>query len=219
MTDMPDSTFCEPGRLDALVPAPKSGSERFRSAKGDLGFGIADFWRWSTSDLTNNAMRGILAEFLVMRALGVRSDVRTEWDAYDLVTDEGVRVEVKSSAYIQTWHQRQLSRPSFSIGLRRGWDAATNTYYESACRAADVYVFALLHHKDKPTVDPLNVDQWTFYVMPTEVQNNRFPEGKTVSLTSLIKAGATGARFDKLKDVINGLFPAGSGRQSGENAD
>jgi hypothetical protein len=28
-------------------------------------FTLSDFWRWSTSDLTNNAMRGILTEFLV----------------------------------------------------------------------------------------------------------------------------------------------------------
>ncbi len=212
MTDCSDSTFGGPGRLDALVPAPKSGNERFHSARGDLGFEVADFWRWSTSDLTNNAMRGILAEFLVARGLGVQSDVRTEWDAYDLVTDEGVRVEVKSSAYIQTWHQTRLSRPSFSIGLRRGWDAGTNTYYETACRAADVYVFALLHHKDKPTVDPLNVDQWTFYVMPTAVLNSHFPEGKTIGLAALTKAGAMTASFETLKDVVSELFPAGPER-------
>ena len=28
-----------------------------------------------------------------------------------------------------------------------------------------MYEFALLAHKDKPTVDPLNVKQWDFYVV------------------------------------------------------
>jgi len=176
--------------------------EPFHSGTGSLDFSLADFWRWSTSDLTNNAMRGILAEFLVMRALGIKSDVRTEWDAYDLVTAAGVRIEVKSSAYVQTWKQTKLSNPCFSIGVRRAWFAETNTYSETACRSADVYVFALLHHKDKPTVNPMDVGQWTFYVLPTVTLNERFALSKTIGLNSLIAAGAVAAAYGELAEVV-----------------
>ena len=31
---------------------------------------VADFWRWAFSDLRDNTTRGILAEFLVAKAVG-----------------------------------------------------------------------------------------------------------------------------------------------------
>jgi hypothetical protein len=31
-----------------------------------------------------------------------------------------------------------------------------------------LYVFCLLAHKDKSTLDPLNMDQWQFFVLATE---------------------------------------------------
>lgn len=34
-------------------------------------------------------------------------------------------------------------------------------------RHADVYVFALLAHKEQSTLNPLNLDQWEFYVLTT----------------------------------------------------
>ena len=179
----------------------KRGRNAFILNARSLGFCLSDFWRWSTSDLTNNAMRGILAEFLVARALEVKSDVRTEWDAYDLVTTDGLRIEVKSSAYVQTWKQQKLSSPCFQIGARRGWDASTNTYSESAGRCADVYVFALLPHTDKLTVDPMNLEQWTFYVLPTAVLNSRFSTAKSIGLKALISAGAVAASYGELAEV------------------
>jgi len=196
--------------LDSLSPKPKSGSEPFHGGSGNLDFTLADFWRWSTSDLTNNAMRGILAEFLVMRALGIKSEVRMEWDAYDLMTADGMRIEVKSSAYVQTWKQTRPSKPCFSIGVRRAWFSETNTYAETACRSADVYVFALLHHKDKRTVDPMDVEQWTFYVLPTVALNERFPVSKTVGLSSLMAAGALAAGYGELADAVRSCW-GGSG--------
>ncbi len=79
-----------------------------------LEFDLLSFWQWSASDLLSNATRGVLAEYLVARALSDRASVRVEWDAFDAVTENGVRVEVKSSAYLQSWRQAKLSRITFS---------------------------------------------------------------------------------------------------------
>ena len=46
-------------------------------------FKLLDFWRWIGSDLTNNAMRGVLAKFIVAPALGCAKDVHVEWGAHD----------------------------------------------------------------------------------------------------------------------------------------
>ena len=57
----------------------------------------------------DNAERGALAEYLVACALGVADNVRVNWDKYDLLSPEGIAVEVKSSGYLQSWDQNELS--------------------------------------------------------------------------------------------------------------
>ena len=103
--------------LPAMHPVRRTGSERFRSGEESLGFSVSDFWRWSASDLVSNTARGALAEFIVAKAIDAISEggVRGDWDPWDLTTEAGIKVEVKSSAYIQTWYQKEYSRPVFSI--------------------------------------------------------------------------------------------------------
>lgn len=136
-----------------------AGSEPFHLNGQALPFDVLAFWRWSSSALVSNAMRGVLAEYLVARDLGVAQAARVEWDAYDLRTQQGLRVEVKSAAYLQSWKQAKRSRICFDIEPKQGWNAETNEYSTERRRQADVYVFALLNHHDKATLDPLNLAQ------------------------------------------------------------
>jgi len=46
--------------------------------------------------------------------------------ACDVTAPSGLRIEVKTSAYVQSWKQSKLSAISFDIAPKRGWDAATN---------------------------------------------------------------------------------------------
>ena len=87
---------------------------------------ILDFWSWAYSDILSNRNRGVFAEFLVASGLGVSGDPRVEWDAVDL-RYQGKKIEVKCSAYLQSWSQPAPSRISFDIEKKRGWDAASNT--------------------------------------------------------------------------------------------
>src|SRR5690349_5445525 len=115
----------------------RTGAEKFRAGTSDLGFDLLSFWQWSCSDLLSNTTRGVVAEFLVARALDVAADgVRHEWAAYDLETKEGVTVEVKSAAYLQRWRQDQLSRISFVVPKTRAWDPHTNRLSDEVARQA-----------------------------------------------------------------------------------
>lgn len=136
---------------------------------------MLDFWRWSASDLVSNATRGILAEYIVAQALGLATGVRAEWDAYDLVTSAGLKVEVKSSAYLQSWFHKKLSVIGFGIRPKFAWDSDTNELETERRRQAGVYVFCVLAHKNKATVDPLDLDQWVFYVVPSAVLDEQCP--------------------------------------------
>src|SRR4051812_26608404 len=75
---------------------------------------VSDFWRWGFSDLRTNIVRGVLAEFLVASAVGDPSPLRCAWDNFEVTTPTGIRVEVKSSAYLQSWSQRRVSAIAFS---------------------------------------------------------------------------------------------------------
>lgn len=189
--------------LGRLKIHPKSGNESLHINGESIGVDLTSFWRWSTSDLVSNATRGVLAEFIVAKALGnVSSQVRNEWDAYDLETDDGIKVEVKSAAYIQSWHQNKLSSISFRVQRKLVWDANTNQREVEAQRPADVYVFALLVHQDKQTIDPLNLEQWNFFVLPTETLNARQRSQHSITLKSLEKLCGGSVKYSELKTAV-----------------
>jgi hypothetical protein len=188
--------------LAPLVTALKSGDESFHAGGIPLPFTLLRFWQWSASDLTSNALRGRLAEFLVASALGIVDGVRAEWDAYDLRTADGINIEVKSAAYIQTWQQRRLSTIQFDIAPTRYWDSTTNCYDPNSRRQADVYVFAFLAHQENCSIDPLNLDQWRFFVLATPVLNRLMPYQKQIRLARLREIGSCECAFDELKDVV-----------------
>ncbi|AMM53008.1 hypothetical protein TH61_16215 [Rufibacter sp. DG15C] len=164
----------------------KSGEEKLTSCGQEQNYSLLNFWRWSVSDILSNATRGRLAEFIVATATNIDiKQVRDEWGAYDLETPEGVKVEVKSAAYLQSWEQNSLSKISFSTKLSKPWDWEIDRRSNVAVRSADVYVFCLLHHVDKQTVNPLNMDQWEFYVLATEELNNYKRSQHSITLNSL----------------------------------
>ena len=160
-----------------------------------------EFLAWAYDDLLANTTRGVLAEYIVAKALGTLDTKRVEWDKYDLRVD-GIGVEVKSAAYVQSWETRP-STISFDISPTIGWDASTNTYADNAKRSAAVYVFCLLEGEDRKKIDPLNVAQWTFYVLSTSELDRQVPTQKTIRLGALKALGAHPCTYDELKAAID----------------
>ena len=193
-----------------IKPKRMIGTEPIVSPDGHAIGQLLDFWQWAYSDLVGNAERGTLAEYLVACALGINNKERVSWDKYDLLSKDGVAIEVKTSGYLQTWEQKELSKLLFGIQETYGWNSQTNTYENTQKRQADIYVFCVHKHKDQQTVDPLQITQWDFYLMSTERINEKFGAQKTVSLSSLINAGAELCHYDQLCTRIHELArPAG----------
>jgi hypothetical protein len=72
----------EPQRYP-LIPAPAQpldGPDRFAG----LDAAVVDFWRWAFSDLRDNTVRRVLAEYLVAFALGRTGGRRKSWDNCDV---------------------------------------------------------------------------------------------------------------------------------------
>jgi hypothetical protein len=194
--------------LSRLKVEPKSGEEQFRLDGRDLGFSVLDFWRWSVSDLMSNATRGRLAEFIVAKALSIPTDgVRDEWGAYDLLMTlegirEGIKIEVKSAAYLQSWQQARLSSIGFLTRKTRAWDPERNRQDLEPKRQANVYVFALLAHQSKSTIDPLNLHQWKFYVLPSSTLDARTRSQHSITLRTLEASTGGPVTYDDLRAAV-----------------
>ena len=118
----------------------KMGSEKFHHNSDEADFSLLDFWQWSTSDLVSNTTRGVLAEYIVAKSLGIAGTIRSPWDAYDLLLTNGIKIEVKSAAYIQSWYQKGLSNISFGIGKTKEWNLDINIQAIEPKRQADIYL-------------------------------------------------------------------------------
>ena len=180
--------------LPEIQTEQKSGKEKFLFNGIEQDYSLIDFWIWNQSDLIENRTRGILAEYIVKKALEVKSNDRIEWDDYDIITDTGVKIEIKSAAYIQTWEQTKYSNISFDISVNKRSNSE---------RKSDFYVFCLLDCKTQNNINPLNLDQWTFFVVETTEINNVLQSQSTITLNSLKrKLKNVECKYNEIKKII-----------------
>lgn len=181
------------------------GTEKLTVNGKETDIEILDFWAWNNSDLLNNTLRGAYAEFLVSKALGVDTSMsRIDWDAYD-VNYGPIRIEVKCSAYLQAWEQKQLSTIAFSIAPAQAW-TPQDGYDGKPLRHSDFYIFCLLNCQDKEKVEPLNLDQWDFYVVPTKRIDEKCGKLKRLTLKVLESLSPDKCSFYELKSVVDRLW-------------
>jgi hypothetical protein len=182
-----------------------TGAQEIRGLEGAT---IEDFWSWAYSDVLSNANRGVFAEFLVASALGLTGTPRVEWNAVDL-RYRGKAIEVKLSAYIQSWPQKRPSTIVFNIGRKRGCDAATNTSLPTPIRSADVYVFCLYPETERGRADVLDVPGWHFYVLPTGDMDALLGDQKSVRLNRLVLSCGSPVNFADLKCAVDKALAKG----------
>lgn len=189
-----------------------SGTEKITDEQGNSVSTVQDFWAWAYSNLTSNTQRGIFAEYLVSVALNSvdttsQDKIRTDWadwGPYDVKTPEEIKVEVKSSGYIQAWKQSGFSKIMFGIAQTHEFDFETDAYKYASdfIRHADVYVFCVETCKNRDELNERDLSQWDFYVVPTTIINNTLGSQKTVSLSKLIKIGARKTQFSDLRQAV-----------------
>lgn len=181
-----------------------TGNEHFTYEGMPAGILLSDFWAWNSSDLLNNTLRGALAEFLVASAIGIdTSEARQDWTPYDLLSPSGRKIEVKCSAYLQSWNADRLSKIQFSIRPARSWDSE-NDFSDDVKRWSDLYVFCLYASKDRSET-PLQLEQWEFYVLPTSVLNAQCYSKKSITLNSLLTLSPAKVTYEDLYDTIENI--------------
>lgn len=155
---------------------------------------LSDFWKWNSSDLLNNTMRGAFAEFIVATALDLDlTTTHIDWESYDLRHNDKM-IEVKCSAYLQSWHPiskpDKVSKIIFSISPAYEWLPNEARYnYENYKRHSNVYVFCHYTCKERSPENPLELKNWDFYVLATYKIDSIFGAQRTISLSTLINRG------------------------------
>ncbi len=170
-------------------------------------FSVLDFWRYQYSNI--GALGGELAEFFVARALGINKAENLDyWTAYD-ISYRYKRIEVKSTQYVHAWNKTRVSEQrSFSIEPTRNayWSYQKGNQKEYE-RQNDLYVFCLNQNKDITKNDPLCIDDWVFYIVPTYKINEYANERqKTISLNVVKRLSSMEVKFGELKDDIDQII-------------
>ena len=158
---------------------------------------LLDFWRWAFSDICDDDIKGIFAEWMVGTLLGlsVTSGRRISWANSDWILPNGKRIEVKATAVWQSWkilnQDGSCKTPSERAVQDRnirfcGLQARGNSSQWKGNREfkADFYVFCFQAEKDPCVWDAWNLAQWEFYMMTREELLARHV-GRSISLTTL----------------------------------
>lgn len=158
-------------------------STQFHISGTPAGFDSVDFWEWFASYTLDGSIRGGMAEFIVMKALGIKHE-RNIWDSYDLEY-RGKRIEIKSASRFNRKNRHGLQyeytenrRITYSIEQKHKHVIGGD--WTSRKRNSDVYIFTLISG-----VDISDLAKWEFYIIPTESINKIFGNQKTLSLSSI----------------------------------
>lgn len=177
------------------------GSDSF-VFEGKEVFSVLDFWKYMYSNL--NTIVSDLGEFFVAKALGIEKAENTDyWTAYDM-SYKNQRIEVKSTQYVHPWNKTRVSKTrTFSIEPTRNsyWEAEGTAEYT---RQNDVYVFCINQNQDINNHDPLNIDSWEFFVVPTFKINSYAGERqKKISLNVVKRLSGGGVSFSGLRQKVD----------------
>lgn len=143
------------------------------------GATVLEFWCWAFSNLCDDDIKGWFAEWLVGLLLGLPLRPRISWANSDHITPEGVRIEVKASAYWQSWKlvdEGGTAKLVESIpvgkepaiyfgGLRASDSVLPMTGPSQPLYKSDLYIFAFQNERDPAQWSALDLTQWEFYAL------------------------------------------------------
>lgn len=191
-----------------------TGQERFTENNIPLPFDVHDYWRFTYSCLW--AQRGKIAEYLVCKALGIEKPINDKaWTLFDILYD-AIRIEVKETSLYQEWRGNGNPSPQNAFSIEGAYSEYKNPK-SKFCRQSNAYIFCLNKGHFQWDANPLEVNNWDFFVMRTDDickhcdrGTERSEMAKTLSLsrlTSFVKQGfAKQITFDQIKETIDALF-------------
>ncbi len=168
---------------------------------------FGDFLAWAYSEVLDSQKRGILAEYLVMTALGLNLPYLSG-DFYDLRHPDGFGIQVKASSAAQRWENKKVHRISFGTRATSRSELVdeelglvTLTAEKRRWGAAWVFAVHLPSADDNPDTvrrELLDAGTWHFWVgSPDDLTT------KSVPLLTVIANLGTGVTHEGLKAAVD----------------
>ena len=139
-----------------------------------------------------------------LKALGIDVPYNKEmWTLYDILYRD-TRIEVKETSYYHPWNEGGKISQQRSFGI-----AKANSNYEHPDepnrfeRQNDIYIFCVVNGETRESSNPLVLDNWDFYVVPTSVINEKSKDNKTISLNRIRSFGYSPISFDMLRLAVD----------------
>ena len=183
-----------------------TGKEAFVFEGKVVGFDFLDFWRFHYSNIYD--LQDKIAEFIVSKVLGVNKAQNDQyWTLWD-VSYRDKRIEVKETSYYHSFNEegKVSKHRSFGIAKANGSYDPANSGNNDFCRQNDVYVFCLNTGDTKESSNPLNLNNWEFYIVPTVVINEKCGNNKTISLGRIKSLGFSAKRYDEIRTEIDKII-------------
>ena len=179
-----------------------TGDESFSAAGQPVGLSVRDFWSFQFSNVWD--MQEEIAEFIVAKALG--QDLaynKNGWTLWD-ITYKGKRIEVKETGYYHSWRTDGKVSKVRTFGIDRAFTVYKNRKSEFK-RQNDVYVFCLNTGETQEESNPLVLDNWRFWVVPTSTINHLCTGQKKITLGRVrrITSKENGIGYADLKPAID----------------
>jgi len=160
---------------------------------------VVGFWQWAFGDLCDDDIKGIFAEWLVHKLLHIQTLRRCSWANSDIITPGGTRIEVKSTAYWQTWkflneygeleetpkHKALTDDNKIRFAGLMARDSTSTDWSKTPTFKSDLYVFAFQSEKEIEKWNALDLNQWEFFLV-SAAELSRLG-WKSISLTTLRK--------------------------------
>ena len=185
-----------------------TGNETFIFNGEVADFKFLDFWKFHYSNIYD--LQDKIAEFIVSKALGVNEAQNDQyWTLWDVLYRDK-RIEVKETSYYHSFNQEGKVSKQRVFGITKAngsYDPAKSGNSEF-CRQNDIYVFCLNTGDTRESSNPLNLNNWEFYVVPTAIINEKCGDNKTISLGKIKRLGFSAKRYDEIRADIDRIIDA-----------
>ena len=179
-----------------------NGTEPFVMNGKSVGFNMLDFWKFEFSNIYD--MQDEISEFIVAKALEIDVPYNKEmWTLCDIMYRDK-RIEVKETSYYHPWNKDGQVSEQRAFGITKA-----NSIYEKPDeenkyeRQNDLYIFCVVNGNTREESNPLNLNNWDFYIVPTSVINEKCKDNKTISLSRIQNMGYRPFDFSKIKEEVD----------------
>ena len=188
--------------LDVAAPNLLTGKEPLTMGGEPIGYTVLDFWSFQHSNIWD--VQEEIAEFIVAKALGQNLPYnKNGWTLWDL-NYRGKRIEVKETGYYHSWRADGKVSQVRTFGITKAYSRYKDNT-SSFERQNDVYVFCLNTGETRESSNPLELDNWRFWVVRTSTINEFCGDNKHITLGRLKKIANSpcGVGYAELKATVD----------------